>query len=272
MYNIAASTINSSKFEVILSGNRIIRSKVLHAKMSDTEDIRPACKYGVDCYQRNQAHKDRFSHPPKDDSTEMDRRSTSPPKPPPKKRRTNTPSPRSEEDSQSDSNDEDEKVEEEDEDKEIEDQAIANSSGNENSPKPVVESPQLAQVKPNAIASAGARCSEFINESFDKGPHAQRVEHQKLLESPADFIKAQFLVEMPSDFSLFWEFCEAESSQNSKPENVFAKIGLKLVGPFDVLAKKFNNIDPFEPGDYLRHWRFYYDPPEFQVSLFLQNI
>lgn len=108
---------------------------------------------------------------------------------------------------------------------------------------------------------------EFINYAYDKDTQfSQRVEYKELLKSPANFIKSKFLVDMPTDFYFFWEFCKSKVKNNEKPECIFDKFGLNLVGPFDVLAGKFDDADLFEPGDYLRHWRFYYDPPEFQVN------
>lgn len=48
---------------------------------------------------------------------------------------------------------------------------------------------------------------------------------------------------------------------------------LKLVGPFDVLAGNVNNVYEEDLPDLLRHWRFYYDPPEFQVtSLYITTV
>lgn len=226
--------------------------------MADQE--KPACKYGTDCYQRNQAHKDRFSHPAKDAPTSQS---------PPAKRR------------KSSSEDDDKSERQDDIEEQVESDHKANPNGNlspaqpntdsiqedsktEHDPKPIEIDPK--PIEAQSSEAAGIRCSEFITERFDKGPHAQRAEYHHLLESPAEFISSKFLVEMPSDFFKFWEFCKAESKSNSNPENVFHKFGLKLAGPFDVLAKKFDDVEPFEPGEYLRHWRFYYDPPEFQVS------
>lgn len=230
------------------------------------KDARTACKYGVNCYQRNQAHKDRFSHPSEDQPAapgESER--SSPSVEPPAKRRKSTPPPESHSDSDTDV---DEIVLPTLSD-EIGIESASNgsssngtSSNGEPSKKNDTHSDQPTDEK---TMSRSERCSEFIKENFDKGPHAQRAEHQKLIDSPAEFISSKFLVQMPDDFFAFWSFCEAESKNNSKPENLFKKFGLSLVGPFDVLAKKFDNVDPFEPGDYLRHWRFYYDPPEFQV-------
>jgi hypothetical protein len=72
---------------------------------------------------------------------------------------------------------------------------------------------------------------------------------------------------MPSDFYKLWAFCKATAKEGKNPESVFELVGLKLVGAFDVLAGKFNATKMYEPGEYLRHWRFYYDVPEFQTVL-----
>lgn len=227
------------------------------------EDDKPACKYGANCYRRNEEHKERFSHPPKDQNDTDRQQSKSPSEDvdlnttPPAKRRK-TVSSHGSDDSDSDADDQ----------PEIESTSIGSGKTDDAS---VAECEQSSPARSDKAttdrkAATPARCSEFINENFDKGPHAQRAEHQKLLESPALFIRSKFLVEMPADFYEFWSFCEANVKGDSKPENLFSKFGLSLVGPFDVLAKKFDKVEPFEPGEYLRHWRFYYDPPEFQVS------
>lgn len=246
------------------------------------EDSRPPCKYGGNCYRLNEEHKVRFSHPPKNQSAEQNEsndtdRNRSPrpsehdqdvnTRPPAKRPKTVS----------SDENDSD-----------IDEAALlevndptgiestSNGDGiNDNGGRMQASSSQSDDNFRAPIATTAAqpsvRCSEYINESFDKGPHAQRAEHQQLLDSPAQFIHSKFLVNMPSDFAEFWSFCVADAQPNSKPEDLFDKFGLRLVGPFDVLAKKFHDIEPFEPGEYLRHWRFFYDPPEFQVSTNLYN-
>lgn len=239
----------------------------------DDNDLKPACKYGINCYQRNQAHKDRFSHPPNDQSCDESRRSSSPP-PAAKKRKSSTPPAEIESGNGSNTGDDAEGGNDgnrelsQDSNEEVKDNSNGSVTEKENELNESTEpSNAFKSVEecPKTSGVVGTRCSEFIKESFDKGPHAQRAEYQKLLETPIDFIAAKFLVTMPNDFFTFWEFCESQMKNNSAPENLFNKFGLSLVGPFDVLAKKFHNIEPFEPGDYLRHWRFYYDPPEFQV-------
>lgn len=80
-----------------------------------------------------------------------------------------------------------------------------------------------------------------------------------------EFIKAKFLVEMPTDFYEFWEFCKKINTNN--PSLALKDIDLLLVGPYDVLADKFCDVEEKTDEDYLIHWRYYHDPPEFQTVL-----
>lgn len=43
-------------------------------------------------------------------------------------------------------------------------------------------------------------------------------------------------------------------------------LDLQLVGPFDILAGAHKSAKNPEPNFHL-HWRYYYDPPEFQTIL-----
>lgn len=46
--------------------------------------------------------------------------------------------------------------------------------------------------------------------------------------------------------------------------------GLQLVGPYDILAGNHTGVDRNRHGkrpNFLLHWRYYYDPPEFQTVL-----
>lgn len=78
------------------------------------------------------------------------------------------------------------------------------------------------------------------------------------------YIKSKFLFEMPEDFYKFFELCERLNADN--PSDALISIGLKLVGPFDVLNGKFCGVDK-NSDDYLIHWRYYYDPPNLQTIL-----
>ncbi len=68
--------------------------------------------------------------------------------------------------------------------------------------------------------------------------------------------------DMPEDFFAFWTFCR-ERNPERPAEAIREATGLRLVGPFDVLAGKKAD----KPEDYLVNWRYYYDVPEFTTVL-----
>lgn len=81
--------------------------------------------------------------------------------------------------------------------------------------------------------------------------------------NPKKTIMDLFLVEMPKDFFQFYEFCKSISKDN--PLSACKSVRLKLVGPYDVLDGKIKISTSKDKEEYLTHWRYYYDPPEFQV-------
>ncbi|XP_076868987.1 histone PARylation factor 1 isoform X2 [Brachyhypopomus gauderio] len=70
---------------------------------------------------------------------------------------------------------------------------------------------------------------------------------------------------MPDDFYHFWEFCKNLSPDNPQ-DALLESLGLRLVGPFDILSEKhlccFSSQNVFH-----LHWRYFYDPPELQTVL-----
>lgn len=46
-----------------------------------------------------------------------------------------------------------------------------------------------------------------------------------------------------------------------------SSIGLQLVGPYDILAGKHKKTNKSGDVNFNLHWRFFYDPPEFQTVL-----
>lgn len=73
--------------------------------------------------------------------------------------------------------------------------------------------------------------------------------------------KELFLVEMPPDFFKFYECLKEDTKDIDK---TLAGVNLQLIGPYDLLTGKLPVLD--NKDLYLIHWRFYYDPPEFQVQ------
>lgn len=86
-------------------------------------------------------------------------------------------------------------------------------------------------------------------------------------EKAQELIEKLFLVKMPDEFFLFWEF--AKTINHRKPCSAFAHAYLEwvLVGPFDVLSGLITDFHGFSKESLLRHCRFYYDPPELQTVI-----
>lgn len=106
------------------------------------------------------------------------------------------------------------------------------------------------------------------------GSRAKMIDFQSVpsdVNMPRDqalkLIEKLFLVKMPEDFFLFWEF--AKTINHRKPCSAFSHAYLEwnLVGPFDVLSGLIADFHGFSKEDLLRHCRFYYDPPEFQTII-----
>ncbi|XP_038055223.1 histone PARylation factor 1-like [Patiria miniata] len=83
---------------------------------------------------------------------------------------------------------------------------------------------------------------------------------------PREEIKWKFTMEMPEDFYDFWEFCKSVNKKNPQ-DALKASLGLQLVGPYDVLAGGLKRTSQSKRSSYCLHWRYYYDPPEFQTII-----
>lgn len=193
------------------------------------DDPRTVCKYGKNCYQKNPQHRDKFKHPPNI-----------------KRKNTNL--------------------------KHTGNKRAKAKINNQKSPKKEFD---VATVPVQSVNE-----DDHIEDSSDKlVPLKQETknEHQPLhinipknityfsysIEDVETIIQNLFLVKMPSDFYKFYE-CLKEDSENI--EETLKDVKLQLIGPFDLLMGKLPILEDKEL--YLVHWRYYYDPPEFQV-LFL---
>ncbi|XP_035682312.1 histone PARylation factor 1-like isoform X2 [Branchiostoma floridae] len=76
-----------------------------------------------------------------------------------------------------------------------------------------------------------------------------------------DDLKAKFKVDLPDDFYQLWDFCKTLDATNPAGALDDA-LGLELVGPYDLLADKVVT-EGAQDADFLLHWRYFYDPPEF---------
>ncbi|XP_066998763.2 histone PARylation factor 1 [Anabrus simplex] len=196
---------------------------------SAEDDQRTPCKYGSKCYQKNPAHLQKYKHPQKRESND-DGKKQSHKKHKPEQTRSS----------------------EVYKDGKMEVENILDKEDNEKG------SSEIDDVEPETS----------LNENKGEGGSNNKENHSVEPASPEDVresIKQKFLVEMPEDFYSFWSFCH--SVRHHAPLEALSDIGLHLVGPFDVLAGRFKNTKPKKESEYLRHWRYYYDPPEFQTVL-----
>ncbi|CAB3228726.1 unnamed protein product [Arctia plantaginis] len=81
-------------------------------------------------------------------------------------------------------------------------------------------------------------------------------------DTDKSIFKELFLINMPDDFFNFFEFI---NNLGKSAEESMASVNLELIGPFDLLLGKLPILEDKEL--YLIHWRFFYDPPEFQAVL-----
>ncbi|XP_060698808.1 histone PARylation factor 1 isoform X3 [Hemiscyllium ocellatum] len=111
---------------------------------------------------------------------------------------------------------------------------------------------------------AASRGTESKNPVAEDGKK-NRGEKSGVPEELRQEVEDLYKLRMPEDFYHFWEFCEKQDPQNPC-EALKSSLGLQLVGPFDILAGKHKGTKTSGPN-YLLHWRYFYDPPEFQTII-----
>lgn len=241
--------------------------------MSDT--VKGDCKYGSKCYRTNPEHLENYNHPqtkasssesppaynlrsPRNDAAKRSVSPVSPHKSPKKTEIIENASKKVKKNSIKDyfskspatSNSTATKT-----------KTSPNSSALAGENKPKFDVPDVIQPDPSKPT-----IHEFFTSLQRRDYLAAKKEYKDMLMEPDKFIRQHFLVKMPDDFYHFWVWVSEQAGDKGKPEEFFSDFNLELVGPFDVLSGKFNDLPQFEPSQYLRHYRYFYDPPEFQVS------
>ncbi|NWU99576.1 HPF1 factor, partial [Upupa epops] len=110
-----------------------------------------------------------------------------------------------------------------------------------------------------AVGPAGEQCEKNGDVKKRKSNQADIPDslHQEAEEC--------YRLKLPEDFYQFWKFCE-ELDPEKPSDALVSSIGLTLVGPYDILAGKHKKAKTSDPNFNL-HWRFFYDPPEFQTII-----
>jgi len=196
------------------------------------KDFRQCCKYGKDCYQKNPMHHQKFRHPKDDEDVAQpenkeEELEAKQEEPAPKKLKLDIESEISEP-SEEPAKDLDE-----------------NDGAN------LANSPQVFdddEIEPLVIDDNSELVPEFKNWPSD----------------PIKSVEQKFLTKMPKDFMAFWEFCKSIDRENPR-EALLKSCGLLLVGPFDIVAGQ--EFESNKLNDFLCHYRYYRDPPEFQTVI-----
>ncbi|NXV73990.1 HPF1 factor, partial [Atlantisia rogersi] len=110
-----------------------------------------------------------------------------------------------------------------------------------------------------AAGPAGEQCEKNGDVKKRKSNQADTPDH---LHQEAETC---YRLRLPEDFYQFWKFCE-ELDPEKPSDALVSSVGLALVGPYDILAGKHRKAKSTDVNFNL-HWRFFYDPPEFQTIL-----
>ncbi|XP_011872746.1 PREDICTED: UPF0609 protein C4orf27 homolog [Vollenhovia emeryi] len=200
------------------------------------DDPRVPCQYGVKCYQKNPQHHGKYKHPPKGEK-KIGRTITGEKRKDPFKDNGKA---------------------------QLKSPVRKLQKAHEPSERNLHElspSPERSDVvRDNDIDEKAEASSEKTSQN-----ECNSTEHNAENKSDAEgIIMDLFLVEMPEDFFQFYEFCKSISKHS--PLTACKSVRLTLVGPYDVLDGKIKVPSSKDDKEkYLTHWRYYYDPPEFQT-------
>ncbi|XP_045763223.1 histone PARylation factor 1 [Maniola jurtina] len=194
-------------------------------------DSRTVCKYGTKCYQKNPEHHKQYKHPP-DLKAKANKRQNNRFKPYIKEKKPTVAA------KASDDNIQNSKVEL---DADIGDKAETTKAQNDDNP--ASKSPRVTEVED--VPKHLIKSASFYDKNTD----------------PL-ILKECFLVEMPEDFFQFYK-CLQDDTDNV--EKLLSSVNLQLIGPYELFLGKLPKLE--DKDLYLIHWRFFFDPPEFQAVL-----
>ena len=200
------------------------------------KDYRQDCRYGANCYQKNPEHKAKFKHPSDNEVKKT-------------------------------VNDEKNNVEE------VSDKENKENVDDSSKKRQLSDTEDVSDSKKHKLHSFSS--SEESQEEDDttdttdnkeesKEPVGEEEKFDDILENSPEGvkenIKQKYLMSMPEDFYIFYDFCKSLSA--SAPLEALAAADLKLCGPYDILADNIPATAPQSQSLYLTHGRYYYDPPE----------
>ncbi|XP_066601812.1 histone PARylation factor 1 [Prorops nasuta] len=203
------------------------------------DDPRMPCQYGKKCYRKNPEHHKEYKHPPHRLQAKQ------------KKKKTIVTGQKRKKIDIEDNNSKKIKI---DAPSDIIDESSSDSEYKEQDEKLKYE---VSNSKKKEQAGSSKTVYDVQNEEL-------HIITLPCLKNPAKVIEDLFLVKMPNDFYKFYEFCKSINS--SEPHKAFKNVKLFLVGPYDILNERTDDLK-LNKIACLRHWRYFYDPPEFQTVI-----
>ncbi|XP_033364755.1 histone PARylation factor 1 isoform X1 [Bombus vosnesenskii] len=225
------------------------------------EDTRIPCQYGAKCYQKNAIHHQKYKHPP---AKETKKGKIT-------KRKMINNKRKQEANDQVSSISPQKKIQKTND--EITDKDLYNAVTSMES-NSIKDDDTSCEVTAKLEDSNNTESVENSNDLITIASllHGGDIKNEKYLKNDEilpltakEIISHLFFIEMPEDFFQLYEFCKSICERD--PLNALKIVHLQLVGPYDVFRKGFINAKVENKEALLRHWRYYYDPPEFQFSL-----
>ncbi|KAG9479933.1 hypothetical protein GDO78_011780 [Eleutherodactylus coqui] len=123
--------------------------------------------------------------------------------------------------------------------------------------------------KPSDMAGGGKRAPQAEQQNSDtvtEDVKKRRSDQSDVPLSLRQEVESLYKLTMPEDFYQFWTLC-AEINEEEPCDALKSSLGLQLVGPYDILSGKHKVAKKTSDINYHLHWRFFYDPPEFQTII-----
>ncbi|XP_073433392.1 histone PARylation factor 1 isoform X3 [Dendrobates tinctorius] len=117
------------------------------------------------------------------------------------------------------------------------------------------------------MAGGGKRAPQAEQQTRDKVTEDVKKRRSDQSEVPLGLrqeVETLYKLSMPDDFYQFWTFC-AGIHPDEPCDALTSSLGLQLVGPYDILSSKHKGAK--SDINYNLHWRYFYDPPEFQTII-----
>ncbi|RWS00198.1 UPF0609 protein C4orf27-like protein, partial [Dinothrombium tinctorium] len=135
-----------------------------------------------------------------------------------------------------------------------------------------LEKDEVINKPPDGKKKDDTKCNDVILQSqSEQFLHSRKELNEEQCEKLNQLFEKVFLVRMPNDFFHLWNFCLLIKRSNPR-DALLNCLNLTLIGPYDILINDitsdlFEHLSDEVREQLLCHWRYFYDPPEFQTVI-----